>query len=88
MNQKQFITMWCAIAAIALAGLTVIKNYGLLCPYGFTVWVFIVALVAGGLIYSFKEGSIQKKNAIQDIRDDLLKKKQSRTKKDDRGSDK
>ncbi len=83
MNQKQFITMWGAIAAIVLAGLTVIKNFGLLCPYGFLVWVFIVALIAGGLIYSFKEGnSLKMKNTIQDIRDDLLRKKQSETKKD------
>lgn len=89
MNQKQFITMWCGIAAIVLAGLTVIENYGLLCPYGFFVWVFIVALITAGLIYSFKEGRILKaKNAIQDIRDNLLKKKQSETKKGNRSGDK
>jgi nitrate reductase NapE component len=89
MNQKQFITMWCGIAAIVLAGLTVIENYGLVCSYGFLVWVFIVALVTGGLIYSFKDGSGRKmKNVIQDIRGNILRKKQSRMKTDDYDKDK
>jgi hypothetical protein len=55
MNKKQFITMWCGIAAIVLAGLTVIEYYGLVCFYGFSVWVFIVALVTGGLIYTLRD---------------------------------
>jgi hypothetical protein len=81
--------MWCGIAAIVLAGLTVIENYGLVCFYGFFVWVFIVALVTGGLIYSFKDGSGRKmKNAIQDIRGNILRKKQSRMRNDDYDKDK
>jgi len=87
MNQKQFITMWCGIAAIVLAGLTVIENYGLACFYGFSVWVFIVALVTGGLIYTFK-GRRKVKNIIQDIRDNILKKKRFKTRKDDHNKDK
>jgi hypothetical protein len=81
--------MWCGIAAIVLAGLTVIKSYGLVCFYGFSVWVFIVALVTGGLIYSFKNVSGRKmKNAIQDIRGNILRKKQSKMKNDDYDKDK
>ena len=86
MNQKQFITMWCGIAAIVLAGLTVIENYGLVCFYGFFVWVFIVALVTGGLIYTFR--GRKAKNTIQSIRDDILKKRRFKTRKDDYDKDK
>jgi len=89
MNQKQLIAMWCGIAAIVLAGLTVIKNYGLVCFYGFFVWVLIVVLVTGGLIYSFKDGSGRKtKNVIQDIRGNILRKKQSRMTNGDYDKDK
>ena len=88
MNQKQFITMWCGIAAIVLAGLTVIENYGLVCSYGFFVWVFIVALVTGGLIYTFKSKGRKVKNTIQDIRDDVLKKRRFKMRKDDYDKDK
>jgi hypothetical protein len=89
MNQKQLITMWCGIAAIVLAGLTVIENYGLVCFYGFSTWVFIVSLATGGLIYSFKDGGGRKmKNAIHDIRGRLLRKRQSRMKSDDYDKDK
>jgi len=91
MNQKQFITMWCGISAVVLAGLTVIENYGLVCSYGFFVWVFIVALVTGGLIYTFKgkKGKGQKvKNTIQDIRDGILKKRRFKMRKDDHDKDK
>jgi len=87
MNQKQFITMWCGIAAIVLAGLTVIENYGLVCSYGFFVWVFIVALVTGGLIYTFK-GHRKVKNTIRDIRDDILKKRRFKMRKGDYNKDK
>jgi expansin (peptidoglycan-binding protein) len=81
--------MWCGITAIVLAGLTVIENYGLVCFYGFFVWVFIVALVTGGLIYSFKDGSGRKmKNAIQDIRGNILRKKRSKMEKNDNNKDK
>ncbi len=86
MNQKQLITMWCGIAAIVLAGLTVIENYGLVCSYGFLVWVFIVALVTGGLIYTFR--GRKAKNTIQGIRDDILKKRRFKTRKDDYDKDK
>ncbi|MGA1979703.1 MAG: hypothetical protein ABSG99_03945 [Sedimentisphaerales bacterium] len=86
MNQKQLITMWCGIAAIVLAGFTVIENYGLVCSYGFSVWVFIVALVTGGLIYTFR--GRKAKNAIQDIRNDILKKRQFKVRKDDHNTDK
>ena len=86
MNQKQLITMWCGIAAIVLAGLTVIENYGLVCFYGFFVWVFIVALVTGGLIYTFR--GRKAKNTIQGIRDDILKKRRFKTRKDDYDKDK
>jgi hypothetical protein len=89
MNQKQFIAMWGGIAAIVLAGLNVIWYYGLVYAYGFFTWVFIVALVTGGLIYSFKDGSGRKmKNAIQDIRGSLLRKRQSKMKSDDYDKDK
>ena len=89
MNKKQFITMWCGIAAVVLAGLTVIEYYGLVCFYGFFVWVFIVALITGGLIYTFKDkGGRKLKNEIQDIRGTLLKKRRSRMDKSDRDRDK
>jgi hypothetical protein len=89
MNKKQFITMWCGIAAVVLAGLTVIEYYGLVCFYGFSVWVFIVALATGGLIYSFEDGSGRKmNNAIHDIRGKLLRRKQSRMKNDNYDKDK
>ncbi len=89
MNQKQFITMWCGIAAIVLAGLNVIWYYGLVYSYGFFTWVFIVALVTSGLIYSFKDGTGRKmKNAIQDIRGNLLRRKQSKMRNDDYDKDK
>ena len=86
MNQKQLITMWCGVAAIVLAGLTVLQNYGLVCSYGFSVWVFIVALVTGGLIYTFRGRKV--KNPIQDIRDDLLKKRRFKMRKNDYDKDK
>ena len=89
MNQKQFIAMWGGITAIVLAGLNVIWYYGLVYAYGFFTWVFIVALVTAGLIYSFKGGNNRKmKNAIQDIRGSLLRKKQSKIKTDDYDKDK
>jgi len=88
MNQKQFIAMWGGITAIVLAGLNVIWYYGLVYAYGFFTWVFIVALVTAGLIYSFKGGTARKaKNAIQDIRGTLLRKKQSGMKTGDYNKD-
>jgi hypothetical protein len=89
MNQKQFIAMWGGIAAIVLAGLNVIWYYGLVYAYGFFTWVFIVALVTGGLIYSFKNGSSRKmKNLMQNIRGNILRRKQSRMRNNDYDKDK
>lgn len=82
MNQKQFITMWCGITAVVIAGLAVIKNYGLMCSYGFSVWVFTVALVTGGLIYTLRDNRRKAKNTMQNIRGNLLKKKRFKMRKD------
>ena len=54
MDRRQFTVLWCGIAAIVLAGLTVINRFGLLCPFGFCTWVFIVAITTTALIYSLK----------------------------------
>jgi hypothetical protein len=70
MNRKQLIFTWCGITAIVLAGLTVIKSYGLVCVYGFSVWVFLIALVTGGLVYTFKEEA--PKDQVEGIRDKIL----------------
>jgi hypothetical protein len=89
MNNKQLITMWCGIAAIVLAGLTVIEYYGLVCFYGFSVWVFIVALMTSGLIYTLRDKAGRKlKNEIQDIRGNLLRKKRSKMDKNSPFEDK
>jgi hypothetical protein len=89
MNRKQFIAMWGGIAAIVLAGLNVIWYYGLVHLYGFLTWIFIVALVTSSLMYSLKGSANRKmKNAIQDIRGTLLKKKQSRIRTGDYDRDK
>jgi len=50
--------------------------------YGFSVWVFIVVLVTGGLIYTFKEPKDEDK--IQDIRSEILKKRRLDIRKEDR----
>ena len=54
MDRRQFTILWCGIAAIVLAGLTVINRFGLLCPFGFCTWAFIVALTTAALIYFLK----------------------------------
>lgn len=82
MNSKQLTSMWCGIAAIASAGLAVVSSYGLASFYGFCVWVFIVALATGGLIYTFKEPKAQ--NEFQDIRSEILKKRRLKIRKEDR----
>jgi len=82
MNRKQLACMWCGIAAIASAGLTVVRSYGLVSFYGFSVWVFIVILITGGLIYTFKEPKDE--DRIQDIRSDILKKRRLDIRKEDR----
>ncbi len=87
MNQKQFVIMWCGITAIVLAGFAVIENYGLVCSYGFAVWVFIVTLVTSGLLYTFKENTRKAKNTMQDIRGNLLKKKRFKIRKDSYSKD-
>jgi len=78
--------MWIGIAAIVLAGFTVIESYGLVCFYGFSVWVFIVALVTGSLIYTFKDQ--KPKDELGDIRKVILKKRGIKMKKDDYERDK
>jgi hypothetical protein len=84
MNQKQFIAMWCGITAVVLASLMVIDSYGLACPFGFFVWVFTVALLTSGLIYTLKsEDSQETKNIIQDMRKDILRKRQFKMIKND-----
>jgi hypothetical protein len=81
--------MWCGIAAIVLAGLTVIEYYGLVCFYGFSVWVLIVVLVTSGLIYTLRDKAGRKlKNEIQDIRGNLLKNKRSKIDKNNPFEDK
>lgn len=90
--------MWCGIVAIILAGFNVIQNYGLLCPYGFSVWVFIVAMITGGLICTLKDNrrieteeeteKEKEKNTIQDIRGNILKRKQFKLKRDSQNKDK
>jgi hypothetical protein len=80
--------MWCGIAAIVLAGLTVIENYGLVCSYGFLVWVFIVALATGGLIYTFRSRKAKNINIIQEVRDNILRKRRSKMEKNDDNKDK
>lgn len=60
MNKKQLISMWCGIVAIVIVGL-----YNLLVPYSldynrFCLWVFIVALVTGGLIYTLRDKQSKK----------------------------
>ena len=81
MNQKQLISMWCGITAVVLAGLTVIKNYGLVSLYGFCVWVFIAALVTAGLIYTFKDQ--RPKDELTDMRKDIFKKREIKMRKED-----
>lgn len=51
MNKKQLTSVWFGIVAIVIAGLIVIieDKYS-----AFYVWVLIVTLVTGGLIYSFR----------------------------------
>ena len=128
MNNKQIIILWCGIAAIVLAGFNVIQNNGLMCPYGFSVWALMVALITGGLFCTFKdngrketekekqreiEKAIEKerekekekerererekereiekekeKNKIQDIRGNILKRKQFKLKRDSQDNDK
>jgi hypothetical protein len=64
MNKKQLISMWCGIAAITLAGLyrvghltdtqsLEIRDYNVLLD--FILCVFLISLVTGGLILTFKD---------------------------------
>lgn len=80
MNKKQLICMWCGIAAIVLVGygnlgkLTcwyhylIGDGYGGAVTYGsllhFFLPVFLISLVTGGLIYTFRD----KKNHRRDLR--------------------
>ena len=63
MNKKQLISIWCGIVGIVIVGL-----YNLLVSYSvdynrFCLWVFIVALVTGGLIYTFRDKQDKKDKA-------------------------
>jgi len=71
--------MWCGIAAIVIMGLPTIGNR--IRYSGFFLCVFLVALVTAGLIYTFKDQKA--KDTIQEIRDEILKKRQFKMKKDD-----
>ena len=78
MNRNQLISMWCGIAAIVFIGLPTVG--GRVRYSAFFLWVFLVALVTGGLIYTLKDQKT--KNALHDIRDDILKKRRFKMKKD------
>jgi len=58
MNRKQFVCMWLGIVAVVLCGVgTVIDTYRADYLY-FGVCVFLVALVTGGLIVTFRDNLI------------------------------
>lgn len=79
MNRNQLISMWCGIGAIVLMGLPTIGNH--IRYSAFFLWVFLVALITGGLIYTFKGQKAE--NILQDIRDEVLKKRRFKMRKDD-----
>ena len=79
MNRKQMISMWCGIVAIVLMGLPTIGNH--VHYSAFLLWVFLVVLITGGLIYTFKGQKVE--NTLQDIRDEVLKRRQFKMRKDD-----
>ena len=79
MNRNQLISMWCGIGAIVVMGLPTIGNH--IRYSAFFLWVFLVALVTGGLIYTFK--SQEQKDTLQDIRDEILKRRRFKMRKDD-----
>ena len=82
MNNRQLIVMWCGIAAIVLAGLNVIRSYGLVCLYGFSVWVLMVTLAVAGLIYTFK--TRQAKDQSRDVPDDIFQKRRRQLREEER----
>jgi len=71
--------MWCGIGAIVLMGLPTICNH--IRYFAFFLWVFLVALVTGGLIYTFKGQKAE--NTLQDIRDEVLKKRRFKMRKEE-----
>ena len=79
MNRNQLISLWCGIGAIVLMGLPTIGNH--IRYSAFFLWVFLVALITGGLIYTFKGQKAE--NTLQDIRDEVLKKRRFKMRKDD-----
>lgn len=82
MNRNQLISMWCGIAAIVFIGLPTIGDrvrYS-----AFFLWVFLVALITGGLIYTLKDQKA--KDGIQDIRDEILEKRRFKMRKDDQNT--
>jgi len=79
MNRNQLISMWCGIGAIVLMGLPTIGNH--IRYSAFFLCVFLVALITSGLIYTFKGQKAE--NTLQDIRDEVLKKRRFKMRKDD-----
>jgi hypothetical protein len=83
--------MWCGIAAIVLMGIPTIGNH--IRYAAFFLCVFLVALITGGLICTFKSQEqkdtprdtqqIQDVREMQDIRDEILKKRRFKIRKDD-----
>jgi hypothetical protein len=53
MNKKQLIVMWIGIGAIVLAGFQEMAHYK--GGSTFILWTFLIALVTGGLIVTFKD---------------------------------
>ena len=58
MNKKQLVSLWCGIGAVVLGFLTAYteiyaEEYGSVVAL-FILWVFVVAIVTGGLILTFE----------------------------------
>jgi hypothetical protein len=57
MNKKQLIVMWCGISAVVLLGYseTSTRGYPSVNWDDFILWTFMISLVAGGLICTFRD---------------------------------
>ena len=53
MNKKQLVVMWIGIGAIVLAGFQEMVHYT--GASTFLLWTFLIALITGGLIVTFKD---------------------------------
>ena len=53
MNKKQLVVMWIGIAVIVWAGFQESVHYTK--GSAFLLWTFLIALVTGGLIVTFKD---------------------------------